>query len=145
MTLGIAAANGMNNEFIAPDSSALFDITITNESPYRESQIFGLLLTSGSSYTGYTYGNMKDLNFIIDGNDKISPMGDLFHLHDIPSTDDGSMSGNLVNSVVSLRIDRGANVTRLRKHWFNVNQRMRMDVISRSTLSRTDFAHGVSR
>ena len=108
LTLGIAAANGMNNEFIAPDSSALFDITITNESPYRESQIFGLLLTSGSSYTGDTYGNMKDLNFIINGNDKISPMGDLFHLHDIPSTDDGSMSGNLVNSVVSLRIDRGA-------------------------------------
>ena len=58
--------------------------------------------------TGDTYGNMKDLNFIIDGNDKGSPMGDLFHLHDIPSTDDGSMSSNLVNSVVSLRIDRGA-------------------------------------
>jgi len=108
LELSIAAADGTDNEFIAPDSSALFDITITNESPYREGQIFGLLLASGSSYTGDTYGNMKDLNFIINGNDKMSPMGDLFHLHDIPATDDGSMSGNLVNSVVSLRIERGA-------------------------------------
>jgi len=108
LELSIAAADGIDNEFIAPDSSALFDITITNESPYREGQIFGLLLASGSNYTGDTYGNMKDLNFIINGNDKMSPMGDLFHLHDIPATDDGSMSGNLVNSVVSLRIERGA-------------------------------------
>jgi surface protein len=108
LELSIAAADGIDNEFIAPDSSALFDITITNESPYREGQIFGLLLTSGSNYTGDTYGNMKDLNFIINGNDKMSSMGDLFHLHDIPATDDGSMSGNLVNSVVSLRIERGA-------------------------------------
>jgi len=108
LELSIAAADGINNEFIAPDASALFDITITNESPYREGQIFGLLLASGSNYAGDTYGNMKDLNFIINGNDKMSPMGDLFHLHDIPATDDGSMSGNLVNSVVSLRIERGA-------------------------------------
>jgi len=108
LELNIAAAVGMNNEAIAPDSSALFDITIENNSPYREGQIFGLLLASGSGYTGDMYGNMKDLNFIINGNDKISPMSELFYLHDIPATDDGSMSGNLVNSVVSLRIERGA-------------------------------------
>ena len=108
LTLRISAADGMNNEAIAPDSSALFDVTITNESPYREGQIFGLLLTSGSSYSGDFSGNMKDLNFIVNGNDKMSPFGDLFNLHDIPSTDDGTMSGNLINSVVSLRIERGA-------------------------------------
>jgi len=108
LTLGITASDGMNNEFIAPDSSALFDITITNESPYREGQNFGLLLTSGSRYTGTTYGNMKDLNFKINGIDMGNAMGDLFSLHDIPATDDGLKGGSLVNSVVSLRIDRGA-------------------------------------
>ena len=51
---------------------------------------------------------MKDLNFIVNGNDKLSPFGDLFPLHDIPSTDDGTMGGNSINSVVSLRIERGA-------------------------------------
>jgi hypothetical protein len=108
LTLGIAGADGMDNEFIAPDLSALFDITITNVSPYREGQIFGLLLTSDSNYTGDTYGNMKDLNFIINGNDKILPFGVLFLLHDIPSTDDGTLGGNLINSVLLLRIDRGS-------------------------------------
>jgi hypothetical protein len=51
---------------------------------------------------------MKDLNFKINGIDMGNAMGDLFSLHDIPATDDGLKGGSLVNSVVSLRIDRGA-------------------------------------
>ena len=100
---GINSGYGMNNAAIVPDSSALFDIVITNDSPFRNSQIFGLLLTSGTSYSGDNAGNMKDLNFIVNGNNRFSTFGDLFPLHDIPSVDD---NGELINSVMTLRIER---------------------------------------
>ena len=54
---------GANNKFIPPGQRALFDLMITNESPYREGHIYGLLLTSGSKYVGDFGGNMMDLSF----------------------------------------------------------------------------------
>ena len=60
-------APGMNNEFIPPDSTALFDVIITNESLYRETLNYALVLTSGNSYKGDFYGNTMDLLFIVNG------------------------------------------------------------------------------
>ena len=54
----VETAAPMNNKFIPPGQNALFDIIITNESPYRESHIYGLQLISGSQYTGDFGGNM---------------------------------------------------------------------------------------
>ena len=71
-------APGMNNEFIPPDSTALFDVIITNESPYRETLNYALALTSGTSYRGSFAGNMMDLGFKINGNPGLRPLGDAF-------------------------------------------------------------------
>merc|ERR1711959_128199 len=51
MSLETAWAAGVNNEYIPPHSNALYDVTITNDSPYRETMYFGLLLTSGEAHT----------------------------------------------------------------------------------------------
>jgi hypothetical protein len=37
---------GVNNEFIPPGDDALYDLIITNESPYREGMSYGLVLTT---------------------------------------------------------------------------------------------------
>ena len=76
---------GANNKFIPPGQRALFDLMITNESPYREGHIYGLLLTSGSKYVGDFGGNMMDLSFSINGADSLAPFHSLFPLHDVPS------------------------------------------------------------
>ena len=74
-------APGMNNEFIPPDSNALFDVIITNESPYRETLNYALALTSGISYRGSFAGNMMDLGFKINGDPSLRPLGDAFPLY----------------------------------------------------------------
>ena len=107
--LGIEAkhAAGSNNKFVLPGKPALFDVIITNDSPYREGHIYGLLLTStetngGSSFSG---GNMLDLKFSINGdNTKLRPFGDLLPLHDVPSTDD---TGNSINTKLTLSVEKG--------------------------------------
>ena len=77
----------MNNEHVPPDSSALFDVVITIESPYRETLNYALTLTSGTSYAGAYGGNMLDLDFKINGNPMLRPLGDAFPLHKIKSED----------------------------------------------------------
>merc|ERR1712159_931627 len=94
---------GANNHFIPPDSPALFDVVITNASPYRETLNYVLLLTSDQSYTDDFGGNMLDLTFTING-DRLRPFGDVFSLNKIKSADE---TGNLKDSVLSLKIERG--------------------------------------
>ena len=94
---------GANNHFIPPDSPALFDVVITNASPYRETLNYVLLLTSDQSYTDDFGGNMFDLTFTING-DRLRPFGDVFSLNKIKSVDE---AGNLKHSVLSLNIERG--------------------------------------
>ena len=76
---------GSNNFMVLPGNPALYDVIITNGSPYRERHIYGLLLTSGdvtgSSFSG---GNMLDLKFSINGDDKFRPVGDLMNLRNVP-------------------------------------------------------------
>ena len=98
-----AWAAGVNNEYIPPHSNALYDLTITNASPYRETMYFGLLLTSGEAHTADFGGNMLDLTFTIN-QDRLRPFGSLLTLSDVPSVD---ASGNLKHSRLTLEIERG--------------------------------------
>jgi len=95
---------GADNNFIPPDRRALFDLVITNESPYRESHIYGLLLTSGEQYTGDFGGNMMDLSFSINGGDQLAPFHSLVPLHDVPSVDS---NGDLKYTRLSLNVQKG--------------------------------------
>ena len=95
---------GADNNFIPPDHKALFDLVITNESPYREGHIYGLLLTSGKQYSGDFGGNMMDLSFTLNGVPSIAPFQSLVPLHDIPSVD---TNGNLKYTRLSLNIQKG--------------------------------------
>ena len=97
-------APGMNNEFIPPDSNALFDVIITNESPYRETLNYALALTSGISYRGSFAGNMMDLGFKINGDPSLRPLGDAFPLYKLRSED---ASGDLQNTRLNLEISKG--------------------------------------
>ena len=99
-----AWAPGVNNKFIPPGQNALFDIIITNESPYRESHIYGLQLISGSQHTGDFGGNMLDLSFTVNGVPNLAPFQQLVPLHDVPSVDD---NGNLKYTRLSLNIQKG--------------------------------------
>jgi hypothetical protein len=95
---------GANNDFIPPNHRALFDLVITNESPYREGHIYGLLLTSGAQYTGDFGGNMMDLSFTINGADSLAPFHSLVPLHDVPSVDS---NGDLKYTRLSLNVMKG--------------------------------------
>ena len=95
---------GANNKFIPPGQRALFDLMITNESPYREGHIYGLLLTSGSKYAGDFGGNMMDLSFSINGADSLAPFHSLVPLHDVPSVDS---NGDLKYTRLSLNVMKG--------------------------------------
>ncbi|CAL6383485.1 unnamed protein product [Bathycoccus prasinos] len=97
-------APGMNNEFIPPDSTALFDVIITNESPYRETLNYALALISGTSYKGSFAANMMDLGFKINGNPDLRPLGDAFPLYKVRSKD---AAGNLQNTRLILEISKG--------------------------------------
>jgi len=110
MIIEIASSPGVNNMAVLPNSPALFDVTITNESPYREAQIYGLLLTTSSKMTNsstFAFGdNMMDLKFSINGGDDgLRPFGDVLALHDVPSVYPNTQQ--LVHSKVSLAISRG--------------------------------------
>jgi hypothetical protein len=97
-------APGMNNEFIPPDSNALFDVIITNESPYRETLNYALALTSGTSYRGSFAGNTIGLGFTINGNPDMRPLGDVFPLYKLRSED---ASGYVQDTILSLEISKG--------------------------------------
>jgi len=99
-----AWATGVNNKAIPPGQNALFDIVITNESPYREGHIYGLLLTSGEQYTGDFGGNMMDLSFTLNGADSLAPFHSLVPLHDVPSVD---KNGDLKYTRLSLNVMKG--------------------------------------
>ena len=103
----VAHAPGVNNMHIPPGADALFDVTITNESPYREDGRYGLLLTSRASYSKEAGGNMLGLVFGINtvNTESMVPFGSPYVLHDVPSTQsDGT---TLRNSKLSLSISRG--------------------------------------
>ena len=99
-----AWAAGVNNKFIPPGQNALFDIIITNESPFREGHIYGLQLISGSKFNGDFGGNMLDLSFTVNGADTLAPYQSLVPLHDIPSVD---ANGNLKHTRLSLNVAKG--------------------------------------
>jgi len=105
LDIAVKHSPGSNNFQVLPSQPALFDVIITNDSPYQEAHIYGLLLTSGdetdSTFSG---GNMLDLKFSINGDDKFRPFGDLMSLHDIPSTDS---NGDLINTKLTLRVEKG--------------------------------------
>jgi hypothetical protein len=96
-------AAGVNNKFIPPGQNALYDVMITNESPYREGHIYNLLLTAGLSYTGDFGGNMMDLTFNVNGK-PLAPFSTVLPLHDVPSVDD---DGKLKYTRLSLNIGKG--------------------------------------
>ena len=104
--LSVTRAKGFDNmEHILPGTSALYDVTITNESPYREGLSLGLVMATDDSYSGSVGGNTKDLSMTINGGAKIPAFGGMYSLNDVPSTDD---NGDLVHSVMTLRVDKGA-------------------------------------
>ena len=71
--LSVTRAKGFDNmEHILPGTSALYDVTITNESPYREGLSLGLVMATDDSYSGSVGGNTKDLSMTINGGAKDS-------------------------------------------------------------------------
>ena len=103
MILASKASSGMNNKFISPRSSALFDVIITNESPYRETVNYGVMVVPGKEYTGDFGGNMLDLKFRING-EYVRPYGEMLPLRNIESVDD---EGNLKYTRLALEIEKG--------------------------------------
>ena len=105
-SLSVTRAKGFDNtDHILPGTSALYDVTITNESPYREGLSLGLVMATDDSYSGSVGGNTKDLSVTINGGAAIPAFGGMYSLNDVPSTDD---NGDLVHSVMTLRVDKGA-------------------------------------
>ena len=103
LILTTQASPGMNNKFVSPHSSALFDVVITNESPYRERVDYGLMIMSGEQYVGDFGGNMLDLKFRINGV-YVRPYGELLPLRNIESVDN---DGNLKYTRLALEIEKG--------------------------------------
>ena len=105
LDIAVKHSPGSNNFLVLPSKPALFDVLITNDSPYQEAHIYGLLLTSGdTTESTFSGGNMLDLKFSINGDAKFRPFGDLMRLNDIPSTDS---NGDLINTKLTLRVDKG--------------------------------------
>jgi len=98
-----SAAYGLNIAHITPGNKALFDITITNNSPYRESHIYGMLLTSSESYTG-DYLDWANTGFVVNGAWGMRPFGDIVTLHDVPSKDE--KTGALKHTKLSLAVEK---------------------------------------
>jgi hypothetical protein len=101
----VMAASGVDALHIPPHSDALFDIVIQNETPYRESAAFGLVVVADDAYSGDVGGNTNDLTFKVNGN-TLPAFGGMYTLNDIPSVDD---SDALVQSVMTLRVTKGAD------------------------------------
>jgi len=106
MMLETAWAAGVNNKFIHPGQNALFDIIITNESPFREGLTYGLKLISDPKFNGDFAENMLDLSFTVNGVDKLAPYSSasFFLLDDIQSVDE---DGNLKRTRLSLNVAKG--------------------------------------
>jgi hypothetical protein len=103
LILTTQASAGMNNKFVSPQSSALFDVIITNESPYRETVNYGLMVMRGEQYVGDFGGNMLDLKFRING-EYVRPYGEMLPLRNIESVDN---EGNLKYTRLALEIEKG--------------------------------------
>ena len=103
LILTTQASAGMNNKFVSPQSSALFDVIITNESPYRETVNYRLMVMRGEQYVGDFGGNMLDLKFRING-EYVRPYGEMLPLRDIESVDN---EGNLKYTRLALEIEKG--------------------------------------
>ena len=101
----VMAASGVDASHIPPHSDALFDIVIENQTPYRESAAFGLIVVADDAYSGDVGGNANDLTFKVNGN-TLPAFGGMYALNDIPSVDD---SDALVQSVMTLRVTKGAD------------------------------------
>jgi len=106
MMLETAWAAGVNNKFIHPGQNALFDIIITNESPFREGLTYGLKLISDPKFNGDFAENMLDLSFTVNGVDTLAPYSSasFFLLDDIQSVDE---DGNLKRTRLSLNVAKG--------------------------------------
>ena len=92
-----------DNNFIPPDHKALFDLVITNESPYRRAYIW-IVANFRKTIQCDFGGNMMDLSFTLNGVPSIAPFQSLVPLHDIPSVD---TNGNLKYTRLSLNIQKG--------------------------------------
>jgi hypothetical protein len=103
--VNVMAASGVDASHIPPHSDALFDIVIENQTPYRESAAFGLIVVADDAYSGDVGGNANDLTFKVNGN-TLPAFGGMYALNDIPSVDD---SDALVHSVMTLRVTKGAD------------------------------------
>ena len=96
---------GVNNEFLLPFDPAMFDLIITNESPYREAMVYGLVLTTGETWKGADGANMRDLSFSVINVGGLSSFGSMTPLDSINSV---NSDGDLIHTVMTLRVDKGA-------------------------------------
>ena len=95
---------GVNNEFIPPGDDALYDLIITNESPYREGMSYGLVLTTGETWKGADGANMRDLSFSVSNVGGLSILGSMTPLDSVNSVND---DGDLVHTVMTMRVSKG--------------------------------------
>ena len=79
-------------------------IVIENQTPYRESAAFGLIVVADDAYSR-TLAGTNDLTFHEWWN-TLPAFGGMYTLNDIPSVDD---NGDLVHSVMTLRVTKGAD------------------------------------
>ena len=137
----VMAASGVDASHIPPHSDALFDIVIENQTPYRESAAFGLIVVADDAYSGDVGGNANDLTFKVNGN-TLPAFGGMYALNDIPSVDD---SDALVQSVMTLRVTKGADshsyshlsVELVSECEFNIGSLYRDPISSTATLDGT--------
>ena len=95
---------GVNNEFIPPGDDALYDLIITNESPYREGMSYGLVLTTGETWKGADGANMRDLSFSVSNVGGLSILGSMTPLDSVNSVNN---DGDLVHTVMTMRVSKG--------------------------------------
>jgi hypothetical protein len=139
--VNVMAASGVDASHIPPHSDALFDIVIENQTPYRESAAFGLVVVADDAYSGDVGGNANDLTFKVNGN-TLPAFGGMYALNDIPSVDD---SDALVQSVMTLRVTKGADshsyshlsVELVSECEFNIGSLYRDPISSTATLDGT--------
>jgi len=104
MILQTEWSSGVNNEFIPPGDDALFDLIITNESPYREGLTYGLVLTTGETWKGANGANMRDLSFSVGNVGGLSSFRSMTPLDYVPSV---NSDGDLIHTVMTMRVSKG--------------------------------------
>ena len=95
---------GVNNEFVPPGDDALYDLIITNESPYREGMSYGLVLTTGETWKGADGANVRDLSFTVSNVGGLSSFGSMTPLDSINSV---NSDGDLIHTVMTMRVSKG--------------------------------------